>query len=372
MNIRFHLWIGSSAAVVGILTLGLLGIVGSKLTFDSLRSVYEDRLAPLELVKNLSNSYMVRVQDATLRMHNGEITAAEGRSEIVSAQQNIERSWREYRDHRLTQEEQGLLGSMQLSRDAADQEIEGIVRFIEVMEAQGHGLLAGQLNAILGSLDPTTRPIGEALDRLAELHLREARLEYNNSEKRFLRNLILSIVLLVFSAGAAIWAAWHLHVQVARQLKEILVALEELLKGNLNSGVPSHPDDELGRIGEGINRLVHHLRRIGTQLNAGATRIDRLSEGLTDQIALNGEQLHNFAKRLKIQGEVLQESAAIPADTPAQMMRKERLLRGVAETSLRGHEGLLQIVGSIQKQQERVKDLIALSQELSQTSHKLR
>lgn len=368
MSIRFHLWIGSGAAVLGILALGLLGIYGLKYTFDSLQTVYEDRMAPLELVRTLSKSYMVQVQDATLRMHNGEITNAEGRADIQRAQEAIEKSWRLYREHNLSVEEQAFLGSIQLSRDAADQEIDGIVRFLEVMEAQGNGLLAGRLDFILGSLDATTRPIGESLDRLSELHLKAAKVEFIASEKRFVRNLVASIFLLVISAGFAIWAAIHLNIQVGRQLKEILEALAELQKGNFSMAVPSHPNDELGQIGEGINRLVSHLRRMNLQVNSTTQRIQQVSAGLPEQLSKTTEHLQSFAKRLKLQGEAINETIAMQMELPSSAQKKERLLQNAADTSLRGYEGLLQIATSISLQQDRVREMTQMAQELQQNT----
>ena len=93
-SLRGRLVLGLALALIGFLSIGALGLIGTRVTYQSLESVYQDRVVPLRLLKDLTQAYGAQVEDAVLRMNSGEITAAEGIVIINNARDSIQTCWR--------------------------------------------------------------------------------------------------------------------------------------------------------------------------------------------------------------------------------------------------------------------------------------
>ena len=262
MKIQTRIQLLTLAAVIAILLVGSFGLIGTHVTFQSLESVYQNRVVSLRMLKRVSEAYSNQVGSALTRMNNGELTTAEGLQIIYEARDTIQCNWRLYQTKNLSADERRMVNDMQPIMEVADQEIEGVVRAIEILQEQGNGMLANRLGMILTSVDPVVRPVSERLDALSNMQLDLARHEYENADARFKRNFAISAVILLLCLVGAVVNAQRLHRQIIVQLRAILDVVEQVGSGALNQQIPYPSTDELGVIAHSINSMIQALRSL--------------------------------------------------------------------------------------------------------------
>lgn len=288
---RFH-FLGL-ITMLGLLIVGAVGILGNQATNASLERVYQNRLVPLRHLKQLSEAYSSTIPGAVAQMNNGELTGTEGLDLIRNTRDSVYKCWQKYRSLPLTPEERTALEALQYSQNAADQEIESLIRILESFQQQGRGLLSNQLGMILNSLDPAVRPLMAHLETLTQVQLNLAHMEYIESQRRF--NLTLGIIAFVLAISIVILTQTGRHLQshIMTQLNQTLPALQQIGRGDLSPVLPTHGNDEFSRISDGINHMSQSLRIMVGRISHGSAHLEESSKEfstLADSIAKHSRQ----------------------------------------------------------------------------------
>jgi methyl-accepting chemotaxis protein len=242
--------------------------------------MHQDRVVSLRLLKVVSDAYTRHVGDAVFRMNSGEITTAEGLNQIYAARDSIQQGWRLFQERNFSLPEAELVRGVQPLMSIADQEIEGILRAIEIFQENGNRMLANQLTMIQGSIDPSVRQVGEALDALARMQLNLAEQEFQDANTRFIRNFILMAIILALCTTIAIIASIIIYQKIMIQLHHMVPILQRITQGELTSLVQTDSTDELGTIAEGINAMVKSLRIMIGHISHGSSHLAENAKSL--------------------------------------------------------------------------------------------
>lgn len=145
----------SIKAKITLLIVVLLGAMGLSLTSElmvlasdnkTFKTLYDDRIVPLEGLKSIADAYAVNVVDTNHKLRNGNISWEDAQQNITAAKQEITKLWKEYIATTLT-EEAVLAQKAQDLFQPADEAIAELEGYIAAKNIDG---------AV--SLEPVNRP----------------------------------------------------------------------------------------------------------------------------------------------------------------------------------------------------------------------
>lgn len=326
------LFIGTT---LGFAVLGGISVASSQHGNSAIRSLYADQVVPLRLLKILTQAYGIQVQTAVVRLNSGEITTEEGLQAISEARDSIFHGYRQYKSSKHDPVTAELLPHLDTAMYYADIEIEGLLHYLEIQQGLGNRMLANQLDPMIGSLGPSSRPVVSLLDSLSRLHLGKAQSEYKKAES--LSQSLLYISLGIVVAGLLFGPLVGLRTlhRIGNQLNAILPVLQKLGEGDLTAMVHSKSKDELGSIANGLDGMTKNLRILVEQMGADATILSQTSLDLgsvAEHVLADAKANMNLTKQAALQT----RDAATKLEVAIQAIDlAEETLNGPNGTSLR-------------------------------------
>ena len=109
------------------------------------------------------------------------------------------------------------------------------------------------------------------LQGLAQHIAEDAVIRTKKSEMRVLWSS-LTITLLALFLG--LWGAWVLSKRLARPILQLLQSTKDVQGGNLSVNIVNLPEDEIGQLGDSLNKMIEELRRKEALQNMISTYID--------------------------------------------------------------------------------------------------
>ncbi|MBL9137970.1 MAG: MCP four helix bundle domain-containing protein [Verrucomicrobiales bacterium] len=203
------------------LAVGGLGWFGLRQSKAGLKTVYEDRVVPLQQLKSISDDYAVFIIDAVNKANAGVFTAEESLKGIQDAKVRIRQRWGEYLATTLTDEEQRLVEEAKGLFVAAD----AMVASLEKDLAGRKGQVAGQMGAFDGPLYPVIDPLTSKITELVDLQLRVAAGEYARAEVQFTRTQWIFLVLLTTGSLCGVGFAIFTARRLVRLLRGVVASL---------------------------------------------------------------------------------------------------------------------------------------------------
>lgn len=158
-------------------------------------SLYDDRVVPLQQLKQISDYYAVNIIDAVNKADHGLFSRDQAQSEINTAQSEIERLWQAYMATQLTPRESQLAEQARSQFSTANAELQRLGAFLQGAPKD----LKGQLGAFNGPLYQSIDPISSSISELIQLQLDEAKLAREASTEVYhsVRNLMIGLVLFI-------------------------------------------------------------------------------------------------------------------------------------------------------------------------------
>ncbi len=109
------------------------------------------------------------------------------------------------------------------------------------------------------------------LQNLAQKIAENAVIRAKESKTRVLWSS-LTITLLALFLG--LWGAWVLSKKLARPILQLLQSTKAVQQGNLSVNITNLPEDEIGQLGDSLNKMIEELRRKEQLQNMISTYID--------------------------------------------------------------------------------------------------
>ncbi len=215
-----------------LLIMGGSAIYGFHRINEKVTTIYQDRVVPLEQLKQISDEYAVLVVDSVNKANDGLITPNQALSSIRKAQGDIDKIWTEYKSTNLTKEESDLVKEIEKLFIPANEQINAL---INELSAGNHAVLPrfdGELYAVI---DPLTETIQKLIDlqlKVAEQEWKDSTVIYQTILMTFIPFLVLAIILVigpirVFIRQALIKALMDTINTMASASTEIATATEE-------------------------------------------------------------------------------------------------------------------------------------------------
>jgi methyl-accepting chemotaxis protein-1 (serine sensor receptor) len=357
ISTRLNLLIGLMSLL--LLLLGGLGLFGTARTNDALKTVYEDRIVPLEQLGEIN--YLVqrnRVLVMDMLLHPAAANIHKRDEELRANVRRVTTVWDAYLATQLTPEEAVLAKDFAAARKAYVQD--GLV-------AAADALLAGNVDAARALYKDKVSPLAPAVQKgvqaLNKLQLDVARAEYTAAVSRYqtLRAVALAAVLL--GIGLAVVFGRLIVRSLSRSLAHAVEAADAVADGDLTRTIRADGRDEVARLLQAMVKMRDNLARVVSGVRENA---ESVASG-SSQIAQGN---HDLSNRTEEQASALQETAATMeqlgttvrhnADNARQA---NTLAQGASTVAVRGGDVVSQVVETmkgINDSSRRIADIISV------------
>jgi len=234
-------------AIIAVIT----GLSMMKSNNANLTSLYNDRIVPLEDLKNIADAYAVNIVDTNHQLRNGNLTWQQAKNNIQSAQSDIKRLWTGYLNTQLTQEEAKLADKAQSLMTIADQKSQQLLAMIANKDHPGITQFS------IHDLYPAIDPISGVIAELINLQLREAKKINNTSQQTYETLLWISIPLSILFFVFAILLSRSTLIAITRPLNNLVATAQKVqTTGDLSLRARVTRQDEMGQVSAAFNHLL--------------------------------------------------------------------------------------------------------------------
>src|SRR4051812_20681150 len=229
-NVRVLMRLAAMVAVLLVLmaTIALIGMRGMSTVQEGLRTVYEDRVVPLEQISMIQSAYFkVRIAVMDAAAANDVAVVQKDTATIAQEVGAAGKLWQAYLALYLTPEEKELAATPQTSLDAYDA-VRG-----RVLAALGGGDFAGGKALARSEGAPALAKLMEDLAKLEQLQVDVAKSEYGKAGAAYQSDRLqliggLAVAVLL---GSAI--AWIIGRSITVPLRRITGVMQALTAGDL-------------------------------------------------------------------------------------------------------------------------------------------
>lgn len=293
--------------VVGLLAcvaiaVAMLGLHGIKTANDSLKEAYSRRIVSLKELKVVGDNYAVNIIDTAHKVRNGNMTWAVAAEKLDLASHAINQHWGAYRKQAIGQQESQLVERIELQFHIADSEMQNLKAIFARQDKEA--LAAFMIDVMYSSIEPISAQISELID----LQLKLAREEYEQAQTRYLTQALLFLALVAAGLSISLCMALWIIRNIFSQLREMVASVENVAAGNL--AIPEiHivTQDEVGRLGNAINLMVHTLRRLVGQVGSSSEQVAAAAQETVDSI----REVNQTAQELLVSSNRLFADAAV-------------------------------------------------------------
>lgn len=276
------------------LGLGIYGLSGIKATEEGLQTVYNDRVIPLEQLKQVSDLYAVNIVDTSHKVRAGTMNYSEGSKSISDALNQIDVVWKAYTGTFLTDEEKALVAEVESFKGTATAAANNLKALMD--QSNQSGLESYISTKMYPEIDPLTAKLSE----LVSLQLHVAAEEYNAAVIKYQQTRTVMIVVLVVSIIVGILFAVATIVIINHQIKLIKESVKKDEKGKVSiKHIEVVNKDELGMLADTLNVMTSQVRTFIENTHGSAQEIAKASFALTENSQLTSEAANEISKAIE-------------------------------------------------------------------------
>ena len=268
IGVRLFILMALAVAVSVLLaTTGVLGLGASK---ESLRSVYEDRMLPVQQLAEISklmqsNGLLLQTSLQEISQERINKVAATLAADVIEKNaETVSALWDHYLSTPLTPLAQTLA-----NRFAANRRIylqEALVPAVEALRSSNYDEL--QLRVTKAQLlnDKATPD----LQALSQLQFEAAQSDYAAGMKRFERTRLMALGALVVAVLFMSWLGWMLAKSIVRPLKKVIAVFWAISNNQYDTPITIKGKDE-------ISKVMHALKALQTKLGINEKSLHQLA-----------------------------------------------------------------------------------------------
>lgn len=240
-------------------------------------SLYQDRIVPLRDLKIIADDYAILIIDTVNKTNSGRMTVEQARSNLITAQERIAKTWSMYLSTELTKEEEQLANQAKPLFIEANNAIHEIEDFLKGKT----GNIKYELNQFNGPLYEQIDPISDKITELINLQLRVAE-EVSHSVHSQTQTLTTTYIIVTLLVVILLITASILVI------RSITGPLNLMSKTMLN--IEKHSDitqklnikgqDELAQTASVFNAMMARIDQLMGEINSSSAQLSASSEEL--------------------------------------------------------------------------------------------
>ncbi len=316
--------LGSSIAIAGIV--GGFGYFGMNSMTESMTSIYDDRVVPLEQLKLVSDAYAIKVVDTAYKVNSGTLDWSAATLNVDAAREAIDEHWTSFLGTHLTDHESEIVETVKSTMVRADAAVEELHTILRTRNATALDQF------ISTTMFPAIDPTAESLAELTHYQL-EAAQESRNAGMTlfgFLTWMIIGVSVLVTALSIGI--VLLVTRAIKRNLSEAIGLANAVALGDLSATATVNSADEVRDLVDALNTMTANLR-------ATATVADRIADGdltvavapLSDKDTLGLALQRMVLKLNEVVGDAIAAARNVAAGSQEMSATAEQLSQGATE-----------------------------------------
>jgi len=302
LKISTRLAITTSSLVILLALVGAMGLVGLRAGNQALKTVYDDRVVPLEQISHMQRLQASTEQAMNQALKDGGAAAMAQAAALADANlKNHADIWAAYMATFLTPDETRM--ARRLGTDHERLMAENQLPAIAALKAHD----VARIEMLLGApYQAALAPVLKGQDALIALQIDVARDEYRQAVGRYEALLVATLALVAFSLFTAValgsWLMRSLTRQLGAEPAEALALAQAVAAGDLATSITLRPGDS--------SSLMAALQQMQASLACTVSTVRRDADSVATASAEIAQGTHDLSQRTEEQASALQETAA--------------------------------------------------------------
>ena len=342
-----------------MVVIGLTGLQGMQSAAAGMRTVYQDRIVPLEQLKSITDAYG-HIASIAVKMRFGEMSGPQGVESIDRARKMIAVNWKRYQSHSKDSEESELASRFEQLQQSAEQAMDQLDTLSRSDDEEALGAHTSQV------LIPSLGPLQGALEQLASLQLDISKRVYEKTEKDMVLTRYLVWIAISVGVLLTVFLGWlvvrSVLIQLGGEPAQAVQVANAVAEGNLSqysAFAQARPDSLMGQLAEMQTGLTEMVQSVAAVSNRLANTSQEIAQGNYD-----------LSARTEEQASALQQTAASMLQLSSTVRRNadnaheaNRLAAAASDVASKGGEVVGRVVESmhsIRDSAHRISDIIAV------------
>ncbi|WP_018945832.1 methyl-accepting chemotaxis protein [Thioalkalivibrio sp. AKL17] len=368
LSIRAKIQLLVALPLIALIVIALLSVRFMGDIEAGVDRVHQDRVIPLQQLKEIADDYAVLVIDAVNKADHGMLTAEEALQDVRGARSHIDQQWETYMATELTAEEARLAEEARgLFRDA-NADLDRLERALSGMS----GNVSGELSEFNGPLYASIDPISDKINELVDLQLRVAGEEATRIAELYNRSVLVFIAVALAGFIVVLGTGWMTYRGVAVPLGRMRETMEGIVSDHdLARRVDVESHDELGSTATCLNTMldefqntIGELRGMTDQMASAAEELSAVSTQTKTNLDQQGSQTEQVSTAMNEMTATVQEVARNASDASSATHEADR-------ESREGGKVVESVVGDIGRLATEVGQIAEAVQSLDEQSQKI-
>jgi methyl-accepting chemotaxis protein len=340
LKVRSRLVLLAALPLMALVLMCVLSLYNMKLLAAGVDSLYQDRVKPLQQIKQVSDAYAVTIVDTLHKHRAGLLDAGQTLQQLELAEAQADKAWQAYRITRMTADEQVLLSEAE--RDISIWTAQ-LAQYRQLLST--NQLTVEAAKSFNEKLYASADPLSTALTKLIDLQLSESE-RFTGEAQQTLANtvwlfvsvvVLVSLVLLLLSVLVS-----HSIQRPLSSLQSTIVAVGQHSDLRLRATVTGQ--DEIAQTAQAFNQTVSRVQQFFAELSQAVAQLAAASE----QMSTISHQVSNTAFEQEQQANLIatainQMSAAIQEVANSAQQTSEQ----ANQTDIQTQQGVQQVNANI-------------------------
>jgi len=278
LSVRLRLIILLSFAIIVLITV----TVSSLLLFEkfdaSIGRIYEGRMVPLKLVKNIADDYTNNILGSVNKAKSDIIYPDEALAQFTKARNNIDLNWKEYRAHKLSQVEEAIATEIETLFVEADSYLDLVKDTLVAMGDENNDELIQFDGPLYVVIDPIHKKIVELVNYQLEMAQQERQRAGQQSDSIWYWFTLIAILVVLAMCIIGYLITFSI-IKPLDQMRKTIEQIEQNSDLSLKLYDASH--DETGRMAKAFNSMLNKFNSIIRQVSSSSVEIS----SVTNQMA---------------------------------------------------------------------------------------
>ena len=350
---------------------------------DDFDELFNDRMRPVNRLNLISNAYAVNMVDALHKYRSGVIDVDVLRGAIGEARKTIADSWRLVQDSKMTDAEQQMVASIRARMAAVD-------KLVDTLQEQTDGSLRGESDAsFIRRLYAAFDPLGDALEELAQLQVREGERLSQASTARYQAMKASFVAIAVVVLVGMLLFSLLVSRSINRPLEQLGRTIATVQRNSdLSLRAEAVGRDELAQTAQAFNTMLEHFQRLIRHLGGASVQLASASEemsaisaqvsdaanGQGDQTAMVATAVHEMSAAVQQVAENALDMARVAEDVRREAHQGTELVEanlGAIERLSQAVQESAEVIDRLHSQSDEIGSVLGVIQSIAEQTNLL-
>lgn len=277
LKVRSRLVLLAVLPLTALVLMCLLSLYDMKLLAAGVDSLYQDRVKPLQQIKQVSDAYAVTIVDTLHKHRAGLLDASETLKLLEQAETQAQKAWQAYQNTRITADEQLLL-------NAAERDISiwtaQLAQYRQLLHT--NQLAVEEAKSFNEKLYASADPLSASLSKLIDMQLTESA-HFTDEAHQTLTNTVWLFLCVVVLVSLMLLL---LSVLVSRSIQQPLSNLQSTIvavgqHSDLRLRATVTGQDEIAQTALAFNQTVGRVQQFFAELSQAVAQLAAASEEMS-------------------------------------------------------------------------------------------